>query len=311
MAKEQVTYQEPDDLEPVESPSTELATMMMEGDPDSMLHIMERKAKLAPRMNRAINAILVACTYPEDWIEHGDKMCLASAAAERVARNFDIRFANVAHKKEEFRDELGAGYRYIFEGEASMGNRVYYVTGAYGTRDNFLGKKGGEWKPLEDINENQIRTAAFHIFIGNGIKALLGLRGIPKTRFDEMMAAQGEDSTKAGKASYGTGTKGGSSADDHAMQKELGELLVEIANAGYEIKVEGDGTYSLETMSELADPMEVAKSSCKNLTTFKGKGNKLVAGIDSVKMLKGKRLEIALRNAKDVWKGGEGANDAD
>lgn len=303
MAKTQTVQNETEyEPEPIEGPSTELARIMQEGDPDTMLAILERKAVLARRVTDAINAILVACTFPEDWIQHGDMMCLKSAAAERVARNFDIRFANCMHKKEEIQDSLGKGYRYSFEGEASMGNRVVYTQGVYSTRDKFLSYKDGEYKALEDINENNIRNAAYHIMIGNGIKALLGLRGIPKARFDEIMAKQGESGNKATSVAYGKGTQGGTTAEDSVMQKELAELLIEIANAGYMIRVENDGSHTFEEISEIADPLEVAKASCKALSSFwSKKDNKVISGLDSAKALKGKRLEIALANGKKLW----------
>lgn len=296
------TYREPQDVEPVESAQTELAKVLVEGDPDAHVAILERKAALVPRVTAAINAILVGCTFAEDWIQHGDSMCLKSAAAERIARNFDIRFANCHHSKEEFSDGIGPGYRYIFEGEASMGNRVVYTQGVYSTRDKFLGFKDQEYKPLEDINENNIRNAAYHIMIGNGIKALLGLRGIPRARFDQMMTTAGEDPSKAGKAKYGKGTKGGTSADDSVKQKELAELVIEMANAGFVITVTEDGEHGLDIVSEIADPLEVAKDSCAALTSFYSKKDgKLVKGIASAKSVKGQRLDIALRNAKKIW----------
>jgi len=288
--------------EPVESPSTEIVKIMQEGDPDTMLAILEKKATLVPRMNQAINTILVGCTYPEDWVKHGETMCLKSAAAERVARHFDIRFMNAKHKKEEFTDSEGNGYRYVFEGEASLGNRIIYCQGVYGTRDKFLGFKGQEWRALEDINENNIRNAAYHIFIGNGVKALLGLRGIPARRFDEMMGKMGEDAKKSTAVGYGKGTKGNTAKEDAVMQKELGELLLEIVNAGWCIEVDDKGKYSLEELLDIADPISAAKSSCAALTSFYSKKeSKIVEGLDSAKSVKGKRLEIALSNAKRMW----------
>lgn len=287
--------------EPVESTSTEIVKIMQEGDPDTMLAILEKKAKLAPAMTKALNSLLVSCTYPEDWINHGNTMCLKSAAAERVARHFDIRFTNVKYKKEEFTDTNGKGYRYVFEGEASLCNRIIFAQGVYGTRDKFLGFKGEAWRPIEDINENHIRNAAYHIFLGNGVKGLLGLRGIPVGRFNEIMAGAGENGKKAGKVNYGKGTQGGTNSDDQVLQKEFGELLIEIANSGYCIEINDAGEYRFEQLSEIADPIEAAKASCKALTSFKGRDNKIVVGLDSAKAAKGQRLEIALNRAKRMW----------
>jgi hypothetical protein len=292
--------------EPVESPSTELANVLSEGDPDLMLAVLEKKASLAVRFAQAINTILITQTYPEDWKQfgEGDKaiVCLSSAGAERVARHFGIKVFEVTNKKEEFTDSLGKGYRYVFEGKAAMGDRLIYAQGTYSTRDKFLGFKSDAFRAIEDINENDIRDAAYHIFNGNAIKALLGLRGIPAKRFAEIMGKVGEDANKSAKITHASGTQGGTSGDDQLKQAELGRLLMEIANACYGIAVDEQGVYTIEEMSEVSDQLEVAKSSCKALTSFYSKkDNKLVQGIDSAKLVKGQRLDIALKNAKTLW----------
>lgn len=296
---------------PVESPKTELATILNEGDPDTQLAILEKKAAVAVRFAKAINTILVTQTYPEDWNEFGagDKaiVCLSSAGAERVARHFGIKIFEVTNRKEEFTDSIGKGYRYVFEGKASMGDRLIYAQGTYSTRDKFLGFKNEEYRPIEDINENDIRDAAYHIFIGNAIKALLGLRGIPAARFKEIMQGAGEDANKSGKVTHASGSQGGSSADDTKNQQELSKILMDMANALKMIEVDDKGNYSIMETTDISDTLEVAKASCKALTSFYSKKDKkLVAGIESIKALKGQRLSIALQNVKKLQQqGGE------
>ncbi len=46
------------DAEPIEGPGTELSKVMAEGDPETLLAQLEKKAELAPRWNKAINTIL-------------------------------------------------------------------------------------------------------------------------------------------------------------------------------------------------------------------------------------------------------------
>jgi hypothetical protein len=293
------------DALPVESPATELAKVITEGDPDVQLAILEKKAELAIRFAQALNTILITQTYPEDWkvFGEGDRAiaCLSSAGAERVARHFGIQIFEVVNKKEEFTDSIGKGYRYVFEGKASMGDRLIYAQGTYSTRDKFLGYKGDEYRPIEDINENDIRDAAYHIFTGNAIKTLLGLRGIPATRFNEIMKRSGENGSKASNITHGAGTQGGTSADDTKNQQELSKILIDMANANKMIKFNAaSGKYELEEMAEISDPLEVAKGSCEALTTFIGKDKTIVKGINSVKALKGQRLTIALTNAKKI-----------
>jgi len=305
------TKTQPEQVEatPVEGPSTEIARVLNEGDPDMQLAILEKKATLAIRFSQAINTILITQTYPEDWKQfgEGDKatVCLSSAGAERVARHFGIKIFEVTNRKEEFTDTLGKGYRYIFEGKAAMGDRLTYAQGTYSTRDKFLGYKGNSYRAVEDINENDIRDAAYHIFTGNAIKGLLGLRGIPAARFAEIMGRAGENADKSTKVSHGAGTQGGTSADDTKNQQELSKILIDMANASQMIVVDDIGKYSTEGTSEIADSIEVAKASCKALTSFYSKkDSKMVSGIESIKALKGKRLSIALENAKNLQQGG-------
>ena len=194
------------DAEPLESPSTELARVMHEGDPETMVTVLEKKAQLAERYNTAITTILVKQTFAEDWTKQGDKMCLSSAGAPRVARLFSIRFPDKKFTKEEFNDPNGKGYRCLYECTATMGEREVFAQGAYSTRDKFLGFVNGEWRPTEDINENNIRNAAYHICIGNAIKALLGLRGLPAAKFGFLM---GDEGNAAKTVTRGSGTQGG------------------------------------------------------------------------------------------------------
>ncbi len=288
------------ELQPIESPSTELAKVMTEGDPEYYLALLEKKAELAPRANKAINALMAAATYAEDWVRHGDMMCLKSAGAERVARaGFAIRFYNCVNRKEEFTDVEGKGYRYVFEGEVSLADRIVFSQGVYSTRDKFLGYADHKYRAIEDINENNIRNAAYHIFCGNGIKALLGLRNIPVRVFNEIF---GESAAKATKVNYGKGTKGGTSQDDTAHQQELDELCIDFANAGQTVTMGEDGEHwELCSVSEVEDRKaeEIANEICVRLSAFTSKEGKIIAG-KSAKNLRGKWLDITLNKAREL-----------
>ncbi len=289
------------DAEPIENASTELAKVMNEGDPETMLAILEKKAELAPRYNRAINTILVTQTYPEDWTQQGDKMCLSSAGAERVARLFSIRFHDHKCSKQEISDSNGRGYRYIYECNATLGDREVFAQGAYSTRDKFLGSIGGEWRPTEDINENNIRNAAYHICIGNAIKALLGLRGIPAERFREIMGGAGEDAGKAAAVKRGSGTQGGTTSDDSAHQKELAEICIYIANGGMTVTKNDKGYWQHTPISDGDErpELERAKEICELISSFTGKDGSTVKGLPA-SQLKGKRLEVTLGTARKI-----------
>jgi len=289
------------EISPEESASTEMATLTAEGDIDVFTSQLEKKAALAPRIKAAQDAILASQTYPSDWIEHGSMMCLSSAGAERVGRLFNIKFFEVKDKKEDFTDSIGKGYRFVYEGKATMDNRVTFATGMFSTREKFLAFANGVWKPVEDINENNIRRAAYHIFIGNAIKSLLGLRNIPKTEWTKIMNRIGSDAKAAGAVRYGKTTKGGTTQDDSALQKELAEACIAISNAGYYVeKYEGKWKLCQQTDEQsIAEPVALAKQICEQISSFEGKDSKVVLG-KPASQLKGKRLEISLKTAKDL-----------
>lgn len=301
MAKEEATPVETQPVEPVESPATELANIVNEGDPDLMLALLEKKAELATRFKAAQDTILASQTYPADWQVFGEgdkaKACLSSAGAERVGRLFDYKVFDVKARKEEFTDSNGKAYRYVYEGFAMMGNKTIFAQGVYGIRDKFLGYANNEWKSPEEINENHVRNAAYHIFIGNAIKSLLGLRGIPADEYKEIMGKTGQKAERTGKHTYGSGTKGGTSTDDSGKQKELAELCIKIATAGWYVELY-QGEWKLTQMTDaqsIAEPVAVAEGICTQISGFKGKDG-WVNGLPANK-LKGKRLSITLKTA--------------
>lgn len=293
------------DAEPVEGPGTELAQVMQEGDPDLMLERMEKKAKNAVAMAKAINTILVTQTFPADWVEQGsgDKTiaCLKSAGAERVGRNFPIRFFDSKWSKEEFSDDNGKGYRYVYECKATLYDRTVFAQGIYSTRDKFLGYAHEEWRPLEDINENDIRSAAYHICQGNAVKAILGLRGIPASEFRKIMEGAGLDPTKATTVTHGTGTRGGTAPDDHKKQKELAEICIAISNAGCDVSPDDKGYWQAVPVGISDDRTDIdrAKDICIYLSSFEGKDGNTVKGM-LASHLKGKRLDVTLGIARKV-----------
>ena len=290
---------------PVESPDMELANITREGDPDVMLAIMEKKAELAPRFKKARDTILASQTYPSDWKTFGsgdnETACLSSAGAERVATLFDIKFFECTSKKEKFTDSIGEGYRYVYQGKAAMGNRISFAQGIYSTRDKFLGYANQKFRPMEEINEKDIMQAAYHIFKGNAVKELLGLRGMPACEVRDIMGKIGKDPSKTKGYKHAEGTQGGTSQDDRAKGNELAELCYKYAAAG-QFPVKDGKFYKLEWANEQQqsmDQMELAKAICIELSSFEGSGGKIVAGLGP-KDLKGKRLEVTLSIARKL-----------
>lgn len=256
-------------------------------------------------MRAAIERILVSQTYAQDWTIQGEgdkaRACLSSAGAERIARNFPIHYDRVQIKREDWSDAEGPAYRYVCTGYATLYDRGVYAEGSYSTRDEFLGKKQGKWRPLEEINEGDIRSAAHHIFCGNAIKELLGLRGLPAAEYQRIMGSTGQDATKSGRVTRGRGTQGGATPEEHAQQRELVELCVGFANDGNTVELGDDGQWRLVPLAadDERDAMEVAKDICEQLSSFEGNDGEVVPG-KGARELRGKWLGATLTKAKKL-----------
>lgn len=293
------------DIIPVDTPDSEITSIISDEEPEIVVARLEKMAELAPRRKQAMQTILMTFTFPQDWETFGTgdkaKVCLSSAGAMRVACQFPIQFFEVTSKKETWTDSIGSAYRYIFEGKARLGDKVVFAQGNYSTRDNFLGKASGEYKDPLEINEGHIRNAAYHIFEGNAAKALLGLRAMPKAEYEKLMGQTKQDAKKTTAHTYGKGTKGGTKQDDSKKQKELAELCIAIVQIGYTVELRNNEVV-LTQMSDAdsqKDEIEVAKAVCIEMSSFEGdKG--IVTG-KPASQLKGAWLDKTLEKAQTLF----------
>lgn len=282
--------------------------IIIEGDPSAALARIELIAELAPRWEKALRTILITATFPNDWEQFGGdedgKMCLGSAGAMRIGKHFPMKWEEVVFIKEEWEAtaKIGKGYRYVFSGFGVLGDRRVYAEGSYSSRDNFLGKANQKFKDVSDINEGHIRSAAYHVFNGNIVKELLGLRALPVEEYMELMNKSGQDGSRTTGHNYASGANGGTAKDDVERKKEFANLLIEIANAGYVIVCKDGKDYAIESSDFAMDtPVDTAAMSCEAITTFVAKDKKVVPGLKSARAVKGKRLEIALDRTKKLW----------
>ena len=285
-------------------PTGDIVLVELDISPAEQAKYLAEVAKYAPAMKKAQETMLVTQTYPPDWQRFGDKMALNSAGAERIARLFPIKLSDFkCLGRDDFTDEHGKGYRYVYECRAQLKGRVLYSTGTYSTRDVFLGKRDGEWRPLEDINENDIRMAAYRRCQGNAIRALLGIRNIPVAEWERIMKQTGQDGSEVASdgVPYAKGTKGGTSKADSTKQAELAAVVYEIVDAGLMCHYEqGDVEVIVNDAADIAERDLIAKACLLALTQFEGdKGT--VKGVTSYKMLRGKRLNVTLSRTKEVW----------
>lgn len=289
-----------------EAPSGDLIRVEADMSPGEYAEFLVATAKHAPAIKQATETILVTQTYPDDWKRFGNKMALGSAGAERVAHLFPINLSEFkCLGKFEFEDKYGKGYRYVYECRGELHHRQLYSTGTYSTRDKFLGFANDEYRDMADINENDIRMAAYRRCQGNAIKALLGIRNIPVADWERIMKTTAQDGSQAAADAvpFASGTKGGTSKDDKSKQVELSSIVYEIVDAGNVCHYDGGNIEIATNETPPDDPANrnlAAKACLIALTQFEGKDG-AVKGVTSYKMLRGKRLNVTLSRTKDVW----------
>jgi hypothetical protein len=273
-------------------------------------YLMEKAVKYGQRLLQARNTLIRMFTYAEDWSVFGEgekaKACLSAAGALRIVdkANFPIQYRDVTSRKENILDKDGSviGYRYVFEGYATLDSRTVHAIGQYSTRDAFLGKAGGEWRDPSEINESHIRTAAHTFFKGSAAKDLLGLKNIPLAEWERLTQTVGQDTTRATSVHHAQGTGGGITAGQRAMQDEILVLLQELAGMCLVISSQEVDGKIIKTIAEPsgamvnyistnnADPTDIyVKSSLKAMTTWVNKGGKAITGHTDIRKLSAKQ----------------------
>lgn len=290
----------------IELENKQEAIIVYQDDPEQQLAMMEKRAKVAAELTRKQNAVLVAATDPNDWVKFGDQMRLSSVGAEKLARNFGIKLSNWNRDREEFRDKHGPGYTYIYTCDAELAGRKLHAQGICSTRDKFLCKAQGKWKPLEEISQHNIMQAAYHRCQGNAIKALLGIRSLHYDSWKELFEASGtkaeankEAEFKSAKRPAGKPAK---SSGSNKATVELGTKLMRLAKEGKTVEVADDGTKAVVTL-EAGSDKERAQFGLKSLTSFINDEGSFVEGRNSLSDLSDKQAFYANKELDKLMKG--------
>jgi len=159
---------------------------------DTVIAISKRIEEYAKAHDAIVGAV-VKRSYPGDWVCHkkdGDKdedqkVNMGAAAAERMAAFVGITESNWTAGTKEWSEDR-KHYTWTYEADFTFGKRTIHVASRVGTRDKFFGKAKGEWKPLEDVQDDDIKKAAFRACRKEGVRTLLGLRNVPVAKLKDL-----------------------------------------------------------------------------------------------------------------------------
>ena len=152
---------------------------------DSMLALAENIDRLIDAQNK-IRAAIMKLAQPGDWVMFGKKgdggkAEIGFAGCMRIASTLGVNLTNWTHSKELNRDEIGEYYRHEYECDVSYRGRLVRVFGRASSRDKFLGKVKGEYRPLSEIDEGNIKMIARRSAMKEGTKILFGLHHMDPT----------------------------------------------------------------------------------------------------------------------------------
>lgn len=174
---------------------------------DERITSLHDLAMALPQLEKDMDAIqrfVVRRSLPGDWIgfkDRGgdDKVELGFAGALRIARDLGISWIEWTHWKEVGTDDRGPWYTHWFQCTTTYrGRRIEMVQGRAGTRDDFFGTEHKTLKNASDINEGDVKTAARHSCMAEGVKVALGLHRMPK----KALIAMGLDVGKIKEVSF-------------------------------------------------------------------------------------------------------------
>jgi len=203
----------------------------------AVIQVSNRLEEYAKAMDRVVG-VIIKRAYPGDFVVHakeGDpddkkRANIGAAAAERIAAFLGIKESNWRDRGKEWSEDR-KHYTYSYEADFTFASRTIHAVGRAGTRDRFFGKEHGKWKPLEEVQEDHIRTAAFRACRKEGVRAILGLRAIPGSKLREL----GFDLGKLVYAGFESGSK---AIDPSTVKKDeaTGQLVAKIRVKSLDMK---------------------------------------------------------------------------
>jgi len=141
---------------------------------DQLITIAEQAEKRIEAVRR-IKTLALKLTNPGDWVDQQGKPYLQASGAEKIARLFGISW----RISEPIREESEDGYfQYTYKGEFCLAGASIEAVGSRNSKDGFFSRRKGQTIPASEIDQTDVKKAAYTNLLGNGITRLLGIRNL-------------------------------------------------------------------------------------------------------------------------------------
>ena len=178
---------------------------LLEANTDNILYLAEKADQYIDAMNRIMDAAL-KITSELDWVLIGGKPYLQESGATKVARLFGISIQLIGTPTVSVDND---GYKtFTYKARFMLKDQFIECEGSRGMKEDFFAKQGKD-KPLkkpDEIDERDVKMAAYTNCINNGIKRLIpNLRNIDVATLEKA----GLDVKKINGYTFKEGAKGG------------------------------------------------------------------------------------------------------
>jgi hypothetical protein len=241
---------------------------------DNLVAIAQAAEKRVDAINR-IKKVALKVTNRNDWLDQEGKPYLWGSGAEKVARLFGISW-RVDEPVLDVEDD--GHYAYTYKGEFGMGVPTIEAIGSRSSRDPFFSRSHGQDVPLDKIDRQDVKKAAYTNCIGNGVTRLLGIRNLTWEEVEEFAKFKRGDTRQVKYEG-----KGEMSEEAKGKRDEIRRMILEIA-----------GGHS-----------DTAKEILYGLTSFTGKDSRFVAGKRQVSELSERQVPVTyakVKKACEQWK---------
>ena len=117
-------------------------------------------------------------TNNQDWVDQQGKPYLCASGAEKIARLFGVCWKDVKCEKIISNDEKGQFYYFEYSAVFMLGTDNITAIGTCSQKDQFFAKTKEGMKPASEIDETNIRKAAYSNMVVNGVSRILGIRNL-------------------------------------------------------------------------------------------------------------------------------------
>lgn len=186
---------------------------LLDSSTDNILYLAEKAEQYISAMNKIMEAAL-KITNELDWCLIGGKPYLQESGATKVARLFGISISIIG---QPIVDVDAQGYKtWTYKARFMLKDQFIECEGSRSMKDDFFAKAKNGLKKPDEIDERDVKMAAYTNCVNNGIKRLIpNLRNIDIATLE----SAGLDVSKISGYTFKTGSKGGS--DNKAESSEL------------------------------------------------------------------------------------------